>query len=251
MTMKQAFSLLVGASLCLPLAACGAGERPVESTQSLQTEAAVTQSTTVPAVPATLPETVPETTLPPETRPEPSDEEIVPVKDYIPQIRTELKYATSDNFTGQVIYDFQDAYLRYGTVKKLKAAQEAFGEIGLTLKIWDAFRPVSAQFALWEVCPDDTYVADPRKGYSNHSRGNAVDVTLVDSEGNELEMPTGFDDFSGRADRNYAECPQNVAENAMLLQTIMESYGFKGYYGEWWHFADEVRYGVEEAFDPA
>ncbi len=250
MTMKQVCSLLLGASLCFPMAACG-GEGPAAA--PIQTEAAIAAEVTEAALPAetTLSETVPETTLPPETRPEPSDEEIVPVKDYIPEIQTELKYGTSDNFTGQVIYDFQDAYLRYGTVKKLKAAQEAFTEIGLTLKIWDAYRPVSAQFALWEVCPDDTYVADPRKGYSNHNRGNAVDVTLVDSEGNELEMPTGFDDFSGRADRNYAECPQNVAENAMLLQTVMESYGFKGYYGEWWHFADEVRYDVEETFDPA
>ncbi len=245
MTMKQAISLLLGASLVLPLTACGAGESVKETTQSIQTEAAVeTQA------PETEP-TVPETTLPKQTQPEPADDEIVLVKDYIPDILTELKYATSDNFTGQVIYPFQDVYLRYGTVKKLKAVQETFGEVGLRLKIWDGFRPVSAQFALWEVCPDDTYVADPRKGYSNHSRGNAVDVTLVDRDGNELIMPTAFDDFSGKADRNYAECTETERENAELLETIMERYGFKGYYGEWWHFADEVRYPVEEFFDPS
>ncbi len=255
MTMKQAVSLVLGASLCLPLAACGAEEKPKETTQAVYAETtAVTSVETT--IPVTIPETaqapaLPETTVPTEPLPEPEDDALVRIADYIPGIHTELKYATSDNFTGQVIYGFQDAYLRYGTVKKLMAAQESFQEIGLSLKIWDAFRPVSAQFTLWEVCPDDTYVADPRKGYSNHSRGNAVDVTLVDGEGNEIEMPTAFDDFSGKADRNYADCTKTAAENATLMQDIMERYGFKGYYGEWWHFADEVRYEVETSFDPA
>ncbi len=197
--------------------------------------------------PATVPQTV--ATQPPETT-EPKDSELVAVADYIPGIVTELKYATPDNFTGQTIYDFQEVYLRYGTVKKLKAAQESFHELGYSLKIWDGYRPVSAQFKLWEVCPDDTYVADPRQGYSNHNRGNAVDVTLVDSEGNELEMPTEYDDFSGRAARNYPGIPEVPANNAKILELIMEKYGFKGYSGEWWHFNDTVRYEVEQNFDP-
>lgn len=180
----------------------------------------------------------------------PKDTDFVRVKDYIPDIITELKYSTEDNFTGRIIYEFEDVFLRYGTVMKLKAAGEELARQGLYLKIWDGFRPVSAQFKLWEICPDDTYVANPNVGYSNHSRGFAVDVTLVDSNGNELLMPTGFDDFSTRADRDYSECDPQSAENAKLLEMVMEKHGFKGYWGEWWHFNDTQKYDVEDSFDP-
>ncbi len=243
--MRTVLLLLLGAALWTSLGACGAREP----------EAAANQTT------AAIQQLQPETTQPPaeEAQPstettaaqEPAQDELVAVRDYIPGILVELKYATADNFTGQVIYDFQEAYLRYGTVKKLAQVQESLGEIGLGLKIWDSFRPVSAQFRLWEACPDPTYVANPQLGYSNHSRGNAVDVTLVDSQGNELEMPTGFDDFSALADRDYSDCGETAAENAQLLQSVMESYGFAGYFGEWWHFADETTYPVEETFSPA
>lgn len=217
--------------LCIGLCACRREERP------LHTEIRETGAETV--VPETEPPTEP-----------PEDEALVLVADYIPDIQVELKYATADNFTGQVIYDFQQVYLRYGTVKKLMAVQTSLAEAGLGLKIWDGYRPVSAQYQLWEVCPDPTYVANPETGYSNHSRGSAVDVTLVDSSGTELTMPTGFDDFSALADRDYSDCPEEAAENALLLQTIMEKYGFQGYFGEWWHFADSVEYPVEEDFQP-
>ena len=180
----------------------------------------------------------------------PKDEDFVRVKDYIPDIVTELKYAATDNFTGQVIYGFQDVFLRYGTVMKLKKVSEELNSQGLHLKIWDGFRPVSAQFKLWEICPDDTYVANPNLGYSNHSRGFAVDLTLVDENGNELRMPTGFDDFSAMADRDYSECDPQAAENARYLETVMEKHGFSGYQGEWWHFNDTDNYDVEDGFDP-
>lgn len=242
MTMKQALSLLVGASLCLPLAACRQKTDLPEVTSASVTVAteAVPPETTVQTVPETQALTMPEL----------SDSSFVPVTDYIPDILVELKYASQDNFTGQTIYEFEDAFARFGTVKKLAEVQESLHEVGLGLKIWDAFRPVAAQFRLWEVCPDDTYVADPRKGYSNHSRGNAVDVTLVDLEGREVEMPTQFDDFSGKADRNYADCTETAADNARLLQDVMQQHGFVPYYGEWWHFADEEKYPVEEVFEP-
>jgi len=123
--------------------------------------------------------------------------------------------------------------------------------MGLGIKIWDGFRPIAAQFKLWEIYPDDTYVANPNVGFSNHSRGFAVDLTLVDAMGNELVMPTEFDDFSGKADRNYSDCDPVAAQNATLLQNLMEKYGFTGYYGEWWHFNDTTRYEVEYCFDPS
>lgn len=182
--------------------------------------------------------------------PEPADSDFVRVIDYISGIRQELKYATEDNFTGQVIYGFQDAYLRYGTVKKLKAVSEDLAEMGLYLKIWDGFRPVSAQFRLWEACPDATFVADPNKGFSSHSRGNTVDITLVDGEGKEFPMPTGFDDFTDKADRDYSDCTEEERNNAMILELLMEKHSFKGYAGEWWHYSDTVSYPVEEEFVP-
>lgn len=225
---------------------------------------------TVPTVPATLcitEITVPATvsTEPPPTEttepvfseptpttqnPEPSNHDFVRIADYLPDIRVALPYATSENFTGQVIYDFTDPWLRYGTVKKLTAVSEALAEMGLYLLIWDGFRPVSAQFTLWEVCPDPTYVANPETGFSSHSRGNTVDLTLVDAEGNLLEMPTGFDDFSPLADRDYSDCNEAARENALLLQEVMEKHGFSGYFGEWWHFSDTDSYPVEEHFTP-
>jgi len=172
------------------------------------------------------------------------------VLDWIPEIRQELKYATPDNFTGQTIYPFSDAYLRYGTVKKLQAVSEELAAQGLALKIWDGFRPVSAQFTLWQVCPDPTYVANPQTGFSSHSRGNTLDVTLVYADGTELEMPTGFDDFSEKADRDYSECNTRAANNALLLQDVMEKHGFAGYFGEWWHYSDTQSYPVDETFEP-
>lgn len=175
---------------------------------------------------------------------EPADDELVQVLDHIPSIYVELKYATEDNFTGTVIYDFTDASLRYGTVKKLAGVQTELLARGYSLKIWDAYRPAGAQFKLWETCPDPVYVANPNTGYSSHSRGNTVDVTLVLADGTEIEMPTGFDDFSPLADRDYNDVPAGAAENALILENIMKDHGFNCYSGEWWHYSDDRAYPV-------
>lgn len=180
----------------------------------------------------------------------PTDNEFVKVADYVTDIVVEQKYATTDNFTGEVIYNFTDAYLRYGTVQKLKGVQEELRNQGLRLKIWDAFRPVSAQFRLWEICPDPTYVANPNNGFSSHSRGNTVDITLVDSDGAEIQMPTGFDDFSLKADRDYSDCDSISANNAKMLENLMVAHGFIPYSGEWWHFSDSTDYEVDDTFQP-
>lgn len=196
---------------------------------------------------------VPVMTAPPETETvytEPADSDFVRVLDHIPTARQELRYATRENFTGEIIYDFQDAYLRYGTVKKLMAVSADLEEMGIYLKIWDAFRPVSAQFRLWEVYPDATYVANPNTGFSSHSRGNTVDLTIVDRNGVEFPMPTGFDDFSAKADRDYSDCAEEARNNALILEIIMEKHGFTGYQGEWWHYSDTDSYPVEEEFQP-
>ena len=178
------------------------------------------------------------------------DDVFVKVQTYIPDIQIELKYAGTDNFTGQKIYDFTDAYLRYGTVKKLMQVQESLREEGLSLKIWDAFRPTAAQFKLWEVYPDAAYVANPNNGFSSHSRGNTIDITLVNKNGKEIIMPTQFDDFSKLADRDYSDCSEEARKNALLLENLMKENGFKAYSGEWWHFTDVDTYSVEENFQP-
>ena len=244
--MKQTLLIIL---LCmLFLAGCGKEEAVTAPTMesTVPTEAATeAPETTLP------PETEAEETVPEETVPEPEDAAFVKVTDYIPDILVELKYATGDNFVGHDIYRFSDVYLRYGTVKKLAAAQEALREQGLRLKIWDGFRPAQAQHILWNTFPDPKHVSNPETGYSGHCRGNTVDVTLADAQGLELPMPSGFDDFTSLADRDFADCGETEAANATLLQEIMLENGFTAYFGEWWHFADSQDYPVDEFFNPS
>lgn len=247
--MKKRCAMLLTAGFLLSLCSCGSIQAPGESTGPFASEdRVIAEETTQPLAEETLPPTGPESTVHPQ--PEPEDADFVPVLEYIPDLLVELRYATEDNFTGQVIYPFRDAYLRYGTVKKLLLAQDILRTKGLGIKLWDGFRPVSAQYVLWQVCPNPVYVANPQTGFSSHSRGNTVDITLVDSDGEELIMPTGFDDFSALADRDYSDCGEEAAENAQLLQTVMEESGFTGYFGEWWHYSDSAAYPVEENFEP-
>lgn len=220
----------------LLLTGCSSQEPAVPETIQ-PAETAVPENTTAETVVTELPE------------PE-SEDTFVRVLDYIPTAYQELRYATENNFTKQRIYDFEDVYLRWGTVKKLQLVCADLAELDLYIKIWDGFRPVSAQFVLWEVYPDPTYVANPNKGFSSHSRGNTVDLTLVDPQGREVEMPTGFDDFSAKADRDYADCTEAAANHARILELLMEKHGFTGYSGEWWHYSDVTDYPVEHVFEP-
>ena len=172
---------------------------------------------------------------------------MVRVKDYIPDIRIDLKYAGEDNFLGRPVYTYDDAWLRYGTVQKLTKAQEAVQARGFSLKIWDAWRDPAAQFLMWKLMPNDDYVADPYKGFSKHSRGNTVDVTLVDlSTGEEVKMPSEFDDFSERANRDYSDASPEARAHIELLESVMKEAGFNAYFGEWWHFHDTEVYDIVE-----
>lgn len=236
-------------AVVLLLCGCGKPEPPETETVTEAITEAVSEAPTeaATAVPTELPTELPET----EPTESPEDDELVRVRDFIPGIREELAYATEDNFTGERIYDFYNAYLRYGTVKKLAAVCKELEPLGLGILIWDGFRPVSAQAALWEICPVPRYVSHPVTGTRAHCRGNAVDLTLFDLEtGEKLLMPTGFDDFSALADRDYSDCSEEAAENARLLECIMEKHGFKPYRAEWWHYTDTDSYEVEEEFQP-
>lgn len=184
------------------------------------------------------------------TEKEPEDYEYVLVNKYIPDIYVELMYATDNNFTGVRIYDFTDAYLRYGTVKKLANVQKELKEQGYSLKIWDAYRPFEAQQKLWEVYPDPNYVANPANGMKKHNLGGTVDITMVAADGTVISMPTEFDDFSLKADRDYSDIEDEEAvKNVMILQNAMENNGFTGYQGEWWDYSDTVEYEAVD-FEP-
>lgn len=235
----------LAAALCVFLCACGiSADNPSDSFSP--------GSST--SISSDFPEadengTLPTTEVPAPVPALPEDNDVfVCVREYIPSVVVDLKYATTDNFTGEIIYDFTDAYLRAGTVKKLQKVANMLDKDGYSLKIWDAFRPPAAQFKLWEICPDPTYVSNPNSGYSSHSRGNTLDITLVDAYGNEVEMPTGFDDFSALADRDYSDVNSTAGANALYLETVMTGCGFKAYSGEWWHFSDTDPYDAEESF---
>jgi zinc D-Ala-D-Ala dipeptidase len=150
-------------------------------------------------------------------------------------IVVQLYYATPDNITKQAIYKQAIPYLHAEAVPKLKKAIGLAGALGLKLKIWDAYRPEEAQWALWNAMPNSPYVANPKKG-SLHTRGIALDLTLVDQNGDELDMGTKFDDFSEKAHHANCDVSLDVQKNRFLLLGIMTVAGWEHYSYEWWHY---------------
>ena len=163
------------------------------------------------------------------------DSIFVKLTDYSDSFEFDMKYATPDNFLKQPVYDCGTCYLRYKTVVGLLAAQEEFMEKGYRLKIYDCYRPVDVQRKMWKILPGTHYVANPDKG-SVHNRGGAVDLTLVDSLGVEVNMGTPFDFFGVEAHHSYTQLPNEVLQNRRLLKQVMEKHNFKSIYSEWWHY---------------
>jgi zinc D-Ala-D-Ala dipeptidase len=161
--------------------------------------------------------------------------DLVDVKRMIPDIVLDIRYATTNNFTGQKLYPVARCCLRREAAVNLKAVQEELRGMGLGLKVFDGYRPLSVQKKMWAIYPEPDYVADPAKG-SRHNRGAAVDLTLVRSDGTELPMPTPFDDFTEKAHRNYLDLPADVIKNRDLLEQVMQKHHFRGLSTEWWHF---------------
>jgi len=153
-----------------------------------------------------------------------------------PSIIVDLRYATTNNFTHQVVYDFTTAIARTGTAEKLAAASADLRAQGYRLKVWDAYRPVAAQKRLFTVYPDPDFVAKPNPNFS-HQKGVTFDLTLCDAAGNELEMQSAFDDFSERAHRTYARTPIQETHYQLLDQAMVQA-GFVGYVNEWWDYRD-------------
>jgi D-alanyl-D-alanine dipeptidase len=165
----------------------------------------------------------------------PKTADLVDIAKFIPNILIDLRYATDNNFTKQIVYKFHTCLLLKKAALALRDAQAEAQAMGLCLKVWDGFRPMEAQKKFWELVPDERYVCHPSKG-GMHTRGTAVDLTLVTKEGKELFMPTGFDEFTERSHRNFMGASKEAIENRELLQRIMENHTFVGTPNEWWHF---------------
>jgi len=166
---------------------------------------------------------------------EPRDTVLVRLHDVVPNLLTDVRYATTNNFTNRILYTSDTLYARRAVVQQLLQAQRDAQSRGLQLKVFDAYRPLSIQRLMWSIVPDERYVADPAKG-SRHNRGCALDLTLCDSTGAELDMGTGYDEFTDRAAATYTDLPENILANRRLLESIMNAAGFDVLPSEWWHF---------------
>ena len=150
-------------------------------------------------------------------------------------VELQIVYSTSDNFTEEPIYARSGCYLHQDAAERLSKSVKLAASLGLRFKIFDAFRPSEAQWALWRHTPDSDFLADPRHG-SPHSRGVAVDLTLLDSSGTALEMGTAFDAFTPLSHHGSMEVSAKAQHNRHLLLGIMTTAGWDFYQNEWWHY---------------
>lgn len=163
--------------------------------------------------------------------------ELVNVRDYCGDgVVVDLCFYTTKNFMNKKFYSHNEPFLHQDAAVALAKAVKAAQKYGYKLFISDAYRPMPVQRELWQALPDELYVANPEKG-GFHTRGIAVDVTLVDKDGNQLAMPSEIDDMTEKAHRkNYDKLPQNIRENILLLEKIMDEAGFEPFAFEWWHY---------------
>jgi D-alanyl-D-alanine dipeptidase len=167
-----------------------------------------------------------------------ADEPLVDIAKVDPTIVIDLRYATSKNVTGKPIYlQNMPCLVRRGVAERLKIAHAYLRARGFRLKIWDAYRPIAAQKALFASSKKSTdYVADPGKGLALHTWGVAVDASITDENGKDVPMPTDFDEFSPLATMFYKGNDTSIARNLLVLQRAMGAAGFYGLREEWWHF---------------
>jgi zinc D-Ala-D-Ala dipeptidase len=156
-----------------------------------------------------------------------------------PTIRLDIRYATTNNFTGRQLYDSARAFLVRPAAEALVQAHRAASARGFGLTIFDAYRPWRVTKALWDATPagpKKNYVANPKRG-SKHNRGCAVDLTLHElATGQLVEMPSGYDEFSARAHRSFTGASAEALEHRDFLEQLMEASGYRGISNEWWHF---------------
>lgn len=168
-----------------------------------------------------------------------SNKKMVELKSAIPGMVYDLRYATSNNFMHRLMYPSKTrfTFLRLVAVKALQNAQSKLHEMGLGLKVFDAYRPYAVTEKFWELVHDERYVANPARG-SGHNRGTSVDLTIFNlNSGLELDMGTGFDNFTDTAHHSFTDLPESVLQNRLLLKSTMEQNGFKALETEWWHYS--------------
>ena len=151
-------------------------------------------------------------------------------------ILLDLKYATTDNFVEEQLYDCGRCFLRREAASQLVKVHQLLQEKGLGLKMFDCFRPLPVQQQLWDKFQNASYVTPPSKG-SMHNRGLAVDLTIVDSDGKELDMGTEFDYFGKKAHHTFTEHSETILANRDLLKSSMKAFGFNPIRTEWWHYS--------------
>ena len=178
-----------------------------------------------------------------------ADSAMVELIQYDSSLVLDIRYATENNFMKQKVYPCAKALLRKVAAKAIFEANEKFKEKGYRIKVYDGYRPLSVQWILWNTTTNKNYVANPRKG-SNHNKGCAVDMTLVDEQGNELNMGTEYDFFGKEAHHTFTDFPKEtkneILKNRTLLKSIMASVGFSSISNEWWHYNFKIKYPVSD-----
>ena len=163
------------------------------------------------------------------------NKDFVDISELDGSLMLDIRYATSRNFAGKVMYPVARCLLRRDAALRLIRVEQKLRTQGYRLIIFDGYRPLLVQKKFWNILPDERYVADPAKG-SRHNRGAAVDVSLGDLAGNPLAMPSDYDDFSEKAHRDYAGASLEAKKNCALLEAAMSEEGFDPFPTEWWHF---------------
>ena len=158
----------------------------------------------------------------------------------------DIRYATENNFTKEQIYPCDRCFLRPEMAKKILQLQKDIAKrYNLTLKLFDCYRPRPAQQKLWDIVPDPRYVTKPERG-SMHNRGLAVDITLADMDGQELDMGTDYDHFGWEAYTTNKDLPKEILKNRNILSSLMKIHGMTGIRTEWWHYSLKT---VKSPFD--
>jgi zinc D-Ala-D-Ala dipeptidase len=167
-----------------------------------------------------------------------SNKRMVELKSLMPNLMYDLRYAGTNNFVQKAMYPVSTAhtFLRRPAAVALTNIQKELNAQGLGLKIFDAYRPYSVTEKFWELIKDERYVANPAKG-SGHNRGLAVDLTIIELlTGKELDMGTGFDNFTDTAHHSFTTLSPTVLNNRKLLKDVMLKHGFSLFETEWWHY---------------
>jgi len=168
----------------------------------------------------------------------PATSHLVDVRLYSDAFAIKMKLATAGTSIGEPFYNRNLCMLQYDTLQKLIKAADLFAKDGYTIVIYDAYRPTSVQQRWFDVIRVHKWVADPSIGMGGiHDRGVAVDMTLMDKNGVELDMPTAMHTLTEAASR-YAAMTDVQKKNVNYMTNIMVKCGFDYIRSEWWHFQD-------------